>query len=112
MRQIVLIFLALGIAARGLAQPSAAELKLSPEALSDFQWFSGLDFPDVKGCPYVRVSTGHWSQGAGEPKKIRFTLSFLLATSGTQFTVFLPDLEITTFAKTPPNVPDEERHRQ
>jgi hypothetical protein len=70
---------------------------LSPQARRDFQWFSTLGFPDLKGCPYVRVSNGQWNFGGNEPLGRNFAYGFLLATNATGFTLYNSYMSEVTF---------------
>ena len=73
---------------------------LTSQARKDFEWFSTLGFPDTKGCPYVRVATGEWSQSGDEPPQNRFVKAFLLATNAPNFRVLTLDLFDRTFMQT------------
>ena len=61
--------------------------ELSPETRTNFEWFSGLGFPDVKGCPLVRVEIHSWSTFAGLPHRNDYLNVFLLATNSAGITV-------------------------
>lgn len=79
------------------------------DALSDFQWFSNLGFPDVKGCPFVRVATGQWSQSGDEPPQNHYLKGFLLATNGNVFTVLSLNLSQAQFANSTASIPEHKR---
>ena len=79
---VLVIFCLAGLVKHAMAQSSDA----------DFKWFSGLDFADVKGRPYVRVATGAWSRSGNDPPRNSFVSGFLLATNGEAFTVLGLDL--------------------
>jgi hypothetical protein len=81
---------------------AAAPDTLTPQARADFEWFGTLGFPDLKGCPYVRVATDNWSQYNGEPPQQTFTYGFLLATNAAGFTVCYPYLSEETFKRPNP----------
>ena len=84
---------------------SAAETNtLSPQAIKDFEWFSTLGFPDLKGCPYVRVATGFWSKNyaTDDPPQQDGFNAFLLATNSGGFRVFTLDLAERSFSLTNP----------
>ena len=61
--------------------------ELSLEAGANFEWFSNLGFPDVKGCPLVRVEIHSWSTFAGESRRNDYLNVFLLATNSAGITV-------------------------
>jgi hypothetical protein len=65
---------------------------LTPEALTNFQWFSTLGFPDVKGCPLVRVATGRYSQTYDAPPTNSYLTAYVLATNASSFNVVETDL--------------------
>jgi hypothetical protein len=67
------------------------------KARSDFEWFSTLSFPDLKGSPYVRVASGLWSQSGDEPPKNNYFNGFLLSSNANSFKVFTLDLSVRTF---------------
>lgn len=79
------------------------------EAESDFKWFSGLGFPDVKERPFVRVATGQWIQSANNPPQARYTAAFLLAEDEPAFRVLSLDLSDTRLTKSPPDTKEHER---
>ena len=89
--------LAMGLAACLPLQTPAAEGSLTPEAKADFEWFSGLGFPDVKNASFARVATGGWSQSGGIRRKRNYLLGFLLSTNGNAFTTLDMDLFQHTF---------------
>ena len=79
-----------------------ALLRIVPTpAQKAFAWFGRLGFPDVKGRKYVKVATGAWSQSGNQRPEISYTEGFLLSESNGTFTVFLNDLSVKTFQKTP-----------
>lgn len=51
------------------------------DSIADFKWFSGLGFPDVAGCPYVRVAAG-WHQTGSGSRETDYINGFLLGTNG------------------------------
>lgn len=77
-------------ATRGADTNNIAEL--SQEAKTNFEWFSDLGFPDLNGCPFVRVATGRWFQSGNEPRQNQYVDGFLIASNTTNFTVFTMDL--------------------
>jgi hypothetical protein len=104
------VLLAFSVAVAGMIEPSGAQAQgLTPETQTNFQWFSGLGFPDVKGCPFVRVTTGRWSQGVEGPPQNSFLRGFLLGTNGSAFNVVTTDLHGETFTNTPPGTPEHQR---
>jgi hypothetical protein len=86
-----------------------AAVTVESEARGDFQWFGTLGFPDVKGCPFVRVATGRWSQSGDEPPQNHYIKGFLLATNGDAFTVLGLDLLKATLTNSSSGIPDHER---
>ena len=50
-----------------------------------FNWFDTLGFPDVKGCKFVRVGTGGWSQDGNKPPRKHYAHAFLLKTETNGF---------------------------
>src|SRR5882672_5739205 len=73
---------------------------LTSRAREDFEWFSTLGFPDTRGCLYVRVATGDWSQSGDESPQNRFIKAFLLATNASTFRVLTLALLDRTFTPT------------
>jgi len=51
----LMLCLAVGLFVCLLASCSAKSSGLHRRARADFEWFSALGFPDVKGCPYLRL---------------------------------------------------------
>ncbi len=68
------------------------QIASASDAESDFKWFSGLGFPEVKDRPFVRVATGVWIQRANQPPQNRYTPAFLLSQAGDGFVVVSLDL--------------------
>lgn len=83
--------------------------RLSAEATTNFEWFSHLGFPDVKGCPLVHVATGGWYQSGNEPPQNQYLDAFLLSSNAHDFTVFTTDLSKHTFTYTTNGTPEYER---
>ena len=73
---------------------------VSPEARSNYVWFSTLGFPDVKNLPFVRVATGRGSDKQGENPTNSFLMAFLRETNGNEFSVFTTQLSRRTFTNT------------
>jgi len=65
---------------------------LSSKARADFEWFSTLGFPDVKGCPCVRLENGGSWTAKGEPVRIEHIIAFVLATNAGTLKLFAADL--------------------
>src|ERR1039457_5548084 len=65
---------------------------LSQESKTNFEWFSGLGFPDVKGCSFVRVATGDWGRMGDQPPQNGYVKAFLLTKNSTSFTTLSLDL--------------------
>jgi len=82
----------LGIFASTLASAAG----LDSRAHTDFEWFSSLGFPDVKGCPCVRLENGGSWTSAGEPIQIDHIDAFVLSTNGGTLTLFATDLSSRT----------------
>ena len=101
------VLLALSAVVAGVIEPCGARAQtLTPEALTSFQWFNTLGFPEVKGCPLVRVADGGESDsGDGWPQK-HYLTAFLLATNGDSFNVLTLDLGVQTFTNKPPGTLD------
>jgi hypothetical protein len=78
-------------------------------AVSDFQWFGTLGFPDVKDCPYVQVATGAWSQSGNDPPRNTYVNGFLLFTNTNYFRVLTLDLSIRMFTNSAVAKPEYER---
>lgn len=97
--------LAVAALAIGTLSDHAAEpVALTPQARQDFEWFSTLGFPDLKGCPFVRVATGFWwrNQASDDPPQQNIFKAFLLATNNFGFRVFTLDLAENSFTQTNP----------
>jgi hypothetical protein len=75
---------------------------LTPQARADFEWFSTLGLPDLKGCPYVRVATGGWNTGGDQPPQQNFRYGFLLSTNATGFTLYNSYMMEETFLQPSP----------
>src|SRR6266705_2712399 len=65
---------------------------LSSNAREDFEWFSSLGFPDVKGCPCVRLENGGSWTAKGELIRIDYITAFVLATNAGNRKLFTADL--------------------
>jgi len=76
-------------------RPARADL---PEKERDaLAWYETLGYPNAKNLPYVRVTTGSWSQTGNQPPKHILTEGILVSQDAEAFTVFLcsvPDLHI------------------
>ena len=70
------------------------------QGMADFDWFTGLGFPDVRGYPYVRVATGWTSQTGNNPPQNRYFNGFLLGTNREEFRVIGLDLSVRTSTQT------------
>lgn len=64
-----------------------------------FEWFSSLDYPDVKDRPFVRVTAVNAKRQGSENSREPDRYGFLLSQTDQTFTVFLPHLETATFDK-------------
>jgi hypothetical protein len=83
--------------------PVVAEAASTEEERSEaFAWFSDLGYPDVKNAPFVRVTTGQWSQAVDGPPQFAYRYGFLLGSEGDQFTVLFSDLTTSKLTKSPP----------
>ena len=96
-----------GWAVRALADPPMTAL--TPEAVADFEWFSTLGFPDVKGCPAVLVTfPGAIITSVGPPQDVVW-VGFLLRHGGDgQRTVLTPDLIVHGFGAPSPGPSEQE----
>lgn len=100
LKGVALVFLTwlVGAPCRSFAGESGG---LPDQARADFEWFSTLGFPEVKGRPYVKVATGEYWQSQGElvPHNTYLT-AFLLATNADSFRVVTRELIERTFFTT------------
>lgn len=101
--------LAMVLAAGLPSRTGAATGGLTPEAKADFEWFSGLGFPEVKSASLVRVATGRWSHSGPEPPQNSYLLGFLLATNGNRFTTLDLDLSRHTFTNSAAGTAEHQR---
>ena len=69
---------------------------LDSKSSQDFEWFATLGFPDVKGCPCVRLENGGSWTLDGKPERIEYIDGFVLATNGGNLTLFATDLSTRT----------------
>jgi hypothetical protein len=61
-----------------------------PAQTSDaLAWYDTLGFPDAKNLPYVRVSTGRWTQSGNQARENRFVEGFLVGEESNIFSVFI-----------------------
>ena len=60
---------------------------ISIEAKTNFEWFSRLGFPDVKGRAFVHVTTKWWDPKAQWPAQSNFLSGFLLTNDAHAFVV-------------------------
>jgi hypothetical protein len=103
------LLLAFSAIVAGMIEPCVAQAQtVTPEALTNFQSFGKLGFPDVKGCPLVRVATGGNSESSDGIDK-EYVPGFLVATNGDSFTVLTFDLDVGTYTKTAAGTPDFSR---
>lgn len=95
----------------GLLPLAARCAPVDSNARADFEWFSKLGFPDVKGCEFVRVATGRYSQVVDEPASARnsYINGFLLATNGGTFTIFSLGLVTHTYTNSAPGTAEYKR---
>ncbi len=70
---------------------------LDARTRADFEWFRTLSFPDLKGCPCVRVENGSWSE-MGEQPHFKYIRGFLIASNADTLTVFTTELVTRTFS--------------
>ncbi len=80
---------------------------VSAVAKEDFQWFSGLGYPDVKESPCVEVWTGSFV--ATVPPTALTKFGFLLQAGDGKFEVFTLDLCRVTFTDTKPGTAPHQR---
>ncbi|HSY17880.1 MAG TPA: hypothetical protein VK815_06070, partial [Candidatus Acidoferrales bacterium] len=69
---------------------------LDSAARANFEWFGTLGFPDVKGCPCVRLENGGYWAVDGKPENINYIEAFVLATNAGNLTLFGTDLYTRT----------------
>jgi hypothetical protein len=102
--------LAFSVIVAGMADPCGARAQaLSQEALTNFQWFSTLGFPDVKGCPLVRLADQSWSQRYATLRPGGCLTAFLLATNGKSFDVLTAQLLVEKLTASDPGAPENNR---
>lgn len=91
------------------AESKPTNLSTPEERRAAFEWFSGLDYPNVKEVPFVRVATGSWYQhDSAKPPQNRYEYGFLLENSGDRFRVLELDFRENTYKKKE-NVPEHQR---
>ncbi len=71
---------------------AACAEEISAEAKTNFEWFGSLGFPDVKGCPFVRVTRKWWDSKGKWPAQSDFANGFLLTGDSRAFEIL--DLQI------------------
>src|SRR5437867_2085244 len=59
---------------------------------SDFEWFSSLGFPDVKGWSCLRFETGGSWSAKGDPISIDYVTAFVIRTNARNLELFTADL--------------------
>ncbi len=90
----------------GMSQGQNADLiQKDREDTAVFEWFDKLGFHDYPKLPFVKVTTGWWSQTGNEPPENSTIYAFLMKESETQFTVYTIGLAERLFTCTPPGVP-------
>ena len=104
MRTVRFSLLAMILAAALSSVTKAAEA-LSSEVRADFEWFSGLGFPDVKDKPFVKFFPGAAYQNLEESRSDSFQYGFLVSRNGTSFTVLDSNLRQHTFTNFPARPP-------
>jgi len=78
--------------------PVGVERLENPEAAFRFDT---LDYPNVRGAPFVRIATGRSMQRYGEPPKNRYRHGFLLEDTAVSFRAFVIEtLEMESFERT------------
>jgi hypothetical protein len=83
--------------------------EVSGEARTNFEWFNSLGFPDVKGCPFVRIATGSWGQMGNQPPQNQYLNAFLLASNAANFTSVSLDLYRRTLSYSTNGPPEYKR---
>ena len=90
----------------GMSQGQNADLiQKDREDTAVFEWFDKLGFHNYSKLPFVKVTTGWWSQTGNEPPENSTIYAFLLYESETQFRVYTIELAERLFTFTPPGVP-------
>ncbi len=84
---------------------STAVSQLTDEDKSNFNWFDQLDYANFEKRPFVKVSTGLWTQIEKHRPKNTFVHGFLLNETEKNFTVITLKLDKRTFVKTPAKTP-------
>ncbi len=82
---------------------------VSEEARTNFEWFSGLGFPDVKGRPYIRAATGSWTRSGDEPPQTIYSKAFLLTNGAAGFSYLDLELFQQGMVETTNGTPEHER---
>lgn len=92
----------------GLLPLTARCAGLDSNTRADFEWFSKLGFPDVKGREFVRVATGNYTQVVDQPASARnsYINGFLLSTNRDTFTIFSLGLVTRTYTNSLPGTAD------
>ena len=90
MKPKIILCLALVFGAGGIWLPTPASGATVPAQTSDaLAWYDTLGFPDATNLPYVRVSTGRWTQSGNQPRENRFVEGFLVGEESKAFSVFI-----------------------
>jgi len=72
----------------------------SDESRADFEWFSGLGYPEVKDAKWAQIWTGFaWREGNG-PVHVDTTYGFVIEDEKDHFRVLMPDLTRRYFKRT------------
>ena len=82
-------------------QDQSVPADVSKERIEAFNWFSGLEFPDLKDLPFIRIGTQYPSREKDETAPISYRYGFLLNQKGEEFTTFYLDLRSRTHRTQP-----------
>ena len=87
---------------------SGAETGLSAEAKADFEWFSGLGFPDVKNLKFVEYYAGGAFQSPDSAGEETVVYGFLISRNGNTNAVLDSSLTQLAFTNFPARAPRNE----
>lgn len=92
-----------------LLSASVHSATLPDEARANYDWFSTLGFPDVKGAKWAAVWHGSWFQGEDNTPQAQTLHGFVIKEDDDAFTVLSPDLTVRVLAKSKPGTAAHER---
>lgn len=82
---------------------------LAKQQTADFAWFSGLEYPDVRGSQPALVATARGDHEHEDPPRNTYHVGFVLRSDVKKFTVFFPNLKTVTYERTPASTPEHLR---